>query len=207
MVDVGGGGIMTIQATNQLVSSVAGLVVSVGDCITQNQNFGSMESVKSASDLVAPISGTVEEVNEALTSKPNLLNEDPYGEGWLIVVAPINIEVYGDEKEKKATKIIKKGLNYFKEKKNVNLILVDTAGRHKEEKALLKEMQEIAKRKGGKCLSNQYINSSTKMKWQCGEEHIWNAISNSIKQGTWCPICESKRRITRLKSSKNIINR
>ncbi len=59
--------------------------------------------------------------------------------------APINVEVYGDEKEKKSSKVIKNGLNYFKEKKNVNLVLIDTAGRHKEEKSLLKEMQEIAK--------------------------------------------------------------
>ncbi|MFX1286217.1 MAG: signal recognition particle receptor subunit alpha [Promethearchaeota archaeon] len=60
-------------------------------------------------------------------------------------LAPINVEVYGDEKEKKSTKVIKKGLDYFKEKKNINLVLIDTAGRHKEEKSLLKEMQEIAK--------------------------------------------------------------
>lgn len=58
---------------------------------------------------------------------------------------PINVEVFGDEKEKKSSKVVKNGLNYFKEKKNVNLVLIDTAGRHKEEKSLLKEMQEIAK--------------------------------------------------------------
>ena len=50
-------------------------------------------------------------------------------------LAPINVEVFGDEKEKKSTKVIKKGLNYFKEKKNINLVLIDTAGRHKEEKS------------------------------------------------------------------------
>ena len=60
-------------------------------------------------------------------------------------VAPINVEVYGDEKEKKAPNVIKKGLKYFEEKKNINLILIDTTGRHKEEKSLLKEMQSIAK--------------------------------------------------------------
>lgn len=60
-------------------------------------------------------------------------------------VSPINVEVFGDEKEKKAINVIKKGLKYFKEKKNVNLILIDTTGRHKEEKSLLKEMQTIAK--------------------------------------------------------------
>ncbi len=59
-------------------------------------------------------------------------------------LAPINVEVFGDEGEKKSSKIIKKGLKSFKEKKKINLILIDTAGRHKEEKALLKEMQGIA---------------------------------------------------------------
>lgn len=58
---------------------------------------------------------------------------------------PINVEVYGDEKEKKTSKIIKNGLKYFNEKKNINLILIDTTGRHKEETALLKEMQDISK--------------------------------------------------------------
>jgi signal recognition particle subunit SRP54 len=58
---------------------------------------------------------------------------------------PIKVEVFGDEKEKKTLKAIKKGLKYFKEKKNINLILIDTTGRHKEETALLKEMQEIDK--------------------------------------------------------------
>ena len=59
-------------------------------------------------------------------------------------LSPINVEVFGDEEEKKSSKIIKKGLKFFKEKKKINLILIDTAGRHKEEKALLKEMQSIA---------------------------------------------------------------
>jgi signal recognition particle subunit SRP54 len=61
------------------------------------------------------------------------------------LLAPINVEVFGDEKEKKTINVIKKGLKYFKQNKSINLILVDTTGRHKEEKALLKEMQTIAK--------------------------------------------------------------
>jgi signal recognition particle subunit SRP54 len=60
-------------------------------------------------------------------------------------LSPINVEVFGDEKEKKATKVIKNGLKHFKDKKNINLILIDTTGRHKEEKSLIKEMQTIAK--------------------------------------------------------------
>jgi signal recognition particle subunit SRP54 len=61
------------------------------------------------------------------------------------LLAPINVDVFGEEKEKKAINVIKKGLKYFNQKKSTNLILVDTTGRHKEEKALLKEMQSIAK--------------------------------------------------------------
>ena len=53
----------------------------------------------------------------------------------------------------------------------------------------LKELQEIAKEKGGLCLSTKYINNRTKLKWQCKEGHIWGAVPNSIKQNTWCPYC------------------
>jgi len=65
---------------------------SVGDIITQNEAFGTLESVKSVSDLIAPVSGIVEAVNEELESNPGLLNEDPYGEGWLLIVAPTNLD-------------------------------------------------------------------------------------------------------------------
>ena len=53
----------------------------------------------------------------------------------------------------------------------------------------LKEMRELARAKGGKCLSNKYINAKTKMKWQCKEGHEWIAHSNNVKTGTWCPYC------------------
>ena len=65
---------------------------SVGDTITQNEPFGTLESVKAVSDLIAPISGTIETVNEELESKPELLNEDPYGEGWILIVTPTNLD-------------------------------------------------------------------------------------------------------------------
>ncbi len=54
----------------------------------------------------------------------------------------------------------------------------------------LKELQEIAQSKGGKCLSNGYINCNTKLRWQCSRGHVWNAIPYSIKSmKTWCPVC------------------
>jgi glycine cleavage system H protein len=48
--------------------------------------FGAVESVKAASDLYMPVGGTVEEVNTALLDKPELINSDPYGEGWMLKV-------------------------------------------------------------------------------------------------------------------------
>jgi glycine cleavage system H protein len=57
-----------------------------------NEPFGTLESVKAVSDLVAPITGTIEAVNEELESKPELINEDPYGEGWILIVEPTNLD-------------------------------------------------------------------------------------------------------------------
>jgi glycine cleavage system H protein len=79
-------------AQKQLNDIVYVELPSVGDSITQNEPFGTLESVKAVSDLVAPVSGTVEAINEELESKPDLVNEDPYGEGWLIIVAPTNLD-------------------------------------------------------------------------------------------------------------------
>ena len=65
---------------------------SVGDSVTKDEPFGILESVKAVSDLISPVSGTIESVNEELDSKPELLNEDPYGEGWILVVEPTNLD-------------------------------------------------------------------------------------------------------------------
>lgn len=48
--------------------------------------FGVVESVKAVSDLFSPVTGTVKQVNEALFNRPELVNSDPYGEGWMIIV-------------------------------------------------------------------------------------------------------------------------
>jgi glycine cleavage system H protein len=65
---------------------------SVGTEVKQNEPFGTLESVKAVSDLVSAISGTIEEVNDEVQSKPETLNEDPYGKGWLLVVKPSNLQ-------------------------------------------------------------------------------------------------------------------
>ena len=79
-------------AQKQLHDIVYVELPSVGDTITQNEPFGTLESVKAVSDLIAPVSGTIEAINEELESKPELLNEDSYGKGWLITVAPTNLD-------------------------------------------------------------------------------------------------------------------
>ena len=61
-------------------------VPEVGEKISKEDPFGAVESVKAVSDLYAPVSGTVVEVNDALPDTPELINDDPYGEGWIIKV-------------------------------------------------------------------------------------------------------------------------
>lgn len=53
----------------------------------------------------------------------------------------------------------------------------------------IQDMQKIAESLGGRCLSDKYINVETKLKWQCKNGHIWEAIPSSIKRGSWCPKC------------------
>jgi glycine cleavage system H protein len=66
---------------------------SVGTNITQNTPYGTVESVKAVSDLIAPISGEILEVNAEVQSKPELLNEDPYGKAWLLVLKPSSLQM------------------------------------------------------------------------------------------------------------------
>ncbi len=83
---------ITDYAQKQLREIVYAELPSAGSALTQNTPYGTVESVKAVSDLVAPISGTVEEVNAEVQSKPELLNEDPYGKAWLLVVKPTNLQ-------------------------------------------------------------------------------------------------------------------
>ena len=63
----------------------------------------------------------------------------------------------------------------------------------------IKEMQQIAEKRGGKCLSDTYVNAFTKLWWKCEKGHPpWDAIPNAIKRGQWCPICGIKKRAAAL---------
>ena len=59
---------------------------AVGSSTTAGEPYAEVESVKAVSDVVAPLSGEIVEVNEALGSKPEAINDDPYGEGWMVKV-------------------------------------------------------------------------------------------------------------------------
>ncbi len=59
---------------------------AVGAQITGDGSYGSLESVKAVSDVIAPLSGTVTAVNDRVVESPELVNEDPYGDGWLVRV-------------------------------------------------------------------------------------------------------------------------
>ncbi|HJW97915.1 MAG TPA: glycine cleavage system protein GcvH [Candidatus Bathyarchaeia archaeon] len=83
---------ITDYAQRQLREIVYAELPSSGSEIRQNDPYGTVESVKAVSDLVAPISGTIEEVNSEVQSKPELLNEDPYLKGWLLIVRPANLQ-------------------------------------------------------------------------------------------------------------------
>ena len=75
---------ITDYAQDELGDVVYVELPEVGDKISKDDPFGSVESVKAVSDLFAPISGTVIEVNDSLPDSPEMVNEDPYGDGWMI---------------------------------------------------------------------------------------------------------------------------
>ena len=60
---------------------------TVGQEVAQNEVFGTVEAVKTVSDLFMPVAGTVLEVNGALDASPELVNSDPYGEGWMVKIS------------------------------------------------------------------------------------------------------------------------
>lgn len=70
---------------------------AVGQIVEQSASFGTVESIKAVSELYSPLSGTVVRVNSELTSHPELVNQSPYGAGWIIEIKPSRVE---DEKKK-----------------------------------------------------------------------------------------------------------
>lgn len=89
------GGIAVIGITEFAQQELGDIVYveieTLGKSLKAEEVFGSVEAVKTVSDLFLPVSGTVSEINPALAKSPELVNTDPYGEGWLVKIKPENI--------------------------------------------------------------------------------------------------------------------
>ena len=79
--------------------TLVNLDVKVGDEIAAGKAFGTIESVKTLSDLYAPVSGKVVAINKELDAKPELVNEDAYGKGWMVIIESADtVDALMDEK-------------------------------------------------------------------------------------------------------------
>lgn len=81
---------ITDYAQSELGEIVYVDITSEGESFGQHESFGNIEAVKTVSDLFMPVSCEILQVNPQLEDKPELVNSDPYGEGWLVKVEPSN---------------------------------------------------------------------------------------------------------------------
>jgi glycine cleavage system H protein len=86
---------ITAYAQEALGDIVFVTLPSVGTELESGQSLGEVESTKSVSDVYAPFAGTVTAVNDALEGNPELVNSDPYGEGWIVELRPADGAVEG----------------------------------------------------------------------------------------------------------------
>ena len=88
------GNVATIGVTDFAQSELGDIVYveieTKGKALTAETVFGTVEAVKTVSDLFLPVSGTITEINPALEAQPELVNSDPYGEGWMVKVTVDN---------------------------------------------------------------------------------------------------------------------
>ncbi|TLZ69419.1 MAG: glycine cleavage system protein GcvH [Methanobacteriota archaeon] len=77
---------ITDYAQTELTDVVFVELPPIGKVVKQGETLGTVESVKAVSEIFAPVSGKVVEVNKALEEKPEIVNKDPYGEGWMVVL-------------------------------------------------------------------------------------------------------------------------
>jgi glycine cleavage system H protein len=78
---------ITHYAQDQLGEVVYVELPEVGTGVGTGEELGTLESVKAVSEFLAPVAGEVTEINERLEEEPNLVNEDPYGDGWLVKIS------------------------------------------------------------------------------------------------------------------------
>lgn len=97
---------ITDFAQSQLGDVVFLELPSTGRKLAERETFGVVESVKAASDLYSPVAGRIVAVNEKLASKPELINSDPYGDGWILrveVAGELPLDLMDEADYKKAT--------------------------------------------------------------------------------------------------------
>jgi glycine cleavage system H protein len=87
---------ITDFAQNELGDVVFIEVGTVGDILKKHETFGSIEAVKTVSDMFMPVSGEILEFNASLADKPEVVNKDPYGEGWIIKIKVSNPQELND---------------------------------------------------------------------------------------------------------------
>ena len=87
---------ITEFAQSELGDIVYVEIETIGETLNQEEVFGSVEAVKTVSDLFMPVSGEILEFNEALEGNPELVNSDPYGEGWMIKVKLTDASQYDE---------------------------------------------------------------------------------------------------------------
>ena len=97
---------ITDYAQEQLGDIVFVDIPTVGESLEANETFGTIEVVKPISDLFLPVAGEVVEQNESLEENPELVNKDPYGEGWLIKMKPANLKDIEDLLDAEAYKAV-----------------------------------------------------------------------------------------------------
>ncbi len=89
-------GVVIVGITDFAQSELGDIVYvelpKAGDTVTANEVFGTVEAVKAVSELFSPLSGEVVEVNDRLDQEPNLVNSDPYGDGWMLKIRLTNPE-------------------------------------------------------------------------------------------------------------------
>ncbi len=95
---------ITDFAQDQLGDVVYVELPDVGDAVKKGESFGVVESTKAVSELFSPVSGKVIEVNDPLGDAPETINEDPYEEGWMIVVDPSDAKDLDDLMDAKTYK-------------------------------------------------------------------------------------------------------
>ncbi len=87
---------ITDYAQDQLGDIVFVELPAIGDKVSKEDAFGVVESVKAVSDIYAPVSGKVLEVNDDLPDNPEMINEDPYGDGWMIKIEISDVDELQD---------------------------------------------------------------------------------------------------------------